>query len=782
MTDDATPTKSHVANNDNNSDDNGLDDETRTLWNDLVRWVMQDCEDDAGGSGSGSCSHGVSTDRNQTQTRTKTQQKQHPTTTARTASSGGGYVHPSLALRGNGPSRGVVATVPIPKGELLIRIPSDRVLSGEEDETPAETAITTSSVSTATTASPWLRCVGAFVRAKQALKNAQAQAQAHMTTTTTTTTTTTNRATCTRTRMHEPYLRSLPAFGEYETLQQWSVNDDVRPFLRGTTLASLVGIDRATNGIRTRYRQSVEPYLRRIGAIVREPRSKKEHESNPQQTSSSGCADVAEDAEDETYRCFLEASMCISTRGFHLLPTTANNNPNDASSQTNNNSNSNANEKYGGPFLLPVIDLLNHDPNRACTTLRRYNNDDSDNDNDNNYRSCFQMIAERDITEGEELFHSYGTDLTSAQLLQTFGFVPRDHSERHVPRAGAKAIDIDIAEVAVAATTPVGLRTRDHFLEAAKRVKESSFPDSLVRRLRRKRGRADPGSTEEEEYDNDDYDDDEDCFWEVREIPDRPMMGTAPPSGTSSLPSAACSSIEPDEEVLIAARTESGESDGDRYLLTEALITLLAAQFLPEDAFLEIFPQGNNDTDVRLDRSILMEDWYLGMLVCQSLLVAIELKTKEYVGVGEDVPGTEAGKTDIDIDIDTESGNEATNAIYNNNNNNNNNNIPTTAVGRRLSSLIRSEAGRIDSILRAKAGGGGNERELYGRTIRIEELKNLAAFCDEIEALVSSMSPVDDESEEENKNAGGDDHHHTEVESPLDSTASQPPSKKPKTE
>ena len=101
------------------------------------------------------------------------------------------------------------------------------------------------------------------------------------------------------------------------------------------------------------------------------------------------------DSTDEERR-FRQACMCISTRGFHL------------------SSNNEDTSSWSGPFLLPLIDLLNHNPAQSCTTLQR------DDTND------FIMIAERELARGDEVFHSYGKDLSSAQVLQTFGFVPRE--------------------------------------------------------------------------------------------------------------------------------------------------------------------------------------------------------------------------------------------------------------------------------------------------------------------------------------------------------------------
>ena len=66
---------------------------------------------------------------------------------------------------------------------------------------------------------------------------------------------------------------------------------------------------------------------------------------------------------------------------------------------------------YLGPFLLPVMDLLNHSdsPKHKVTTFQR-----------DGQTKDFYMMAERDIEEGEEILHSYGDKLTAAQLLLTF--------------------------------------------------------------------------------------------------------------------------------------------------------------------------------------------------------------------------------------------------------------------------------------------------------------------------------------------------------------------------
>jgi len=708
------------------------DDETKRIWTDLVRWVRDEYDTGTGGVLDRSRNNGNDNTSNR-----------------------GGYVHQSLTLQGNGPSRGVVATYSIQKGETLIRIPSQHVLSGEENGIASAVSSSTTSSTTTTIASPWLRCVGAFLRAKQKKKNA--------------TTTSFD---------YEPYLRSLPAFQEYETLQQWSTEDDVKPFLKGTTLGNLLTIDRDTKGIQTRYRQSIEPYLRRIGVISgkqdsggkEQTNNQSNHETNENLEQESTTKD--NDDDDVNYQSFLEASMCISTRGFHLLPTATT--PSNDTSRTPVHA-SNNNNSHAGPFLLPVIDLLNHDPRKACTTLRRYEANESTGSG-----SFFKMIAERNIAEGEEIFHSYGTDLTSAQLLQTFGFVPRTHSIKSV--AGTSTANTTVSGGAAPATvvptstststTPVGLRKIDHLIAAARYVKESSFPDSLVLRIKQIQGQT--GSVNEGEYDNEDKEDEEDCFWEVHDIPDRPMMDGDTNKPGEDFPPAA--TVATDDEFLISVCSKNnnnndtgstGSNGNERsLLLNEELITLLIAQFLPEDAFLEIFPEGNNNNNdtVRLDRSILIEDYYLGMLVCKSLLVAIKLKTNEYCSDGDD-------DNDDDNNNDKDTSEESADAIEKAVSGG-----TATAVGRYLSSTLQQEKSRIDSLLQTK----DNDREIYGRTIRIEELKNLGAFCDEIESLVSNLSLGDDEQKDggqDNAEGGNEKHIYDHSRDPV---LPSPPNKKPK--
>mmetsp|Transcript_4493 Transcript_4493/g.10853 ORF Transcript_4493/g.10853 Transcript_4493/m.10853 type:complete len:496 (+) Transcript_4493:167-1654(+) len=465
--------------------------------------------------------------------------------------------------------------------------------------------------------------------------------------------------------------------------------DKGEAFLEGTTLGSLVALDRSTKGIQTSYRNSIEPYLLKAGAIANEKKTAASNNANV--ANSTGDEEDAMETSAE-YQAFLEASMCISTRGFHLLPTkpSSHEQTETAGGATISSTNTNS---YDGPFLLPIIDLLNHDPQNSCTTLKRHQS------NETNDGSYFAMVAERDIAQGEEIFHSYGSDLTSAQLLQTFGFVPRNNSTGALAAVASDPLKVSQS------STPVGFSTKDHLLVASKSLKASSFPDTIMDRIRAQ-------SSDSAERDDGNFEDiEDDCFWEVCDIPDRPKMVSS-------------------DEFLISA-SQMGGSDST-FLLTDDIVTLMAAQFLPEDAYDEIFPSGNdNSNTVELDRSILSEDYYLGVLVCKSLVLACFLKARTYVH-DLDCEGSK-NKT-----FKKEPEDFVLKAIA----------VATSSgiVGQYISSLLKSESAKVRELLETKneENSASKLREVYGRTIRIEEMTNLLAFCKEIEDLMVTLSLDDD--------------------------------------
>lgn len=159
-----------------------------------------------------------------------------------------------------------------------------------------------------------------------------------------------------------PYILSLPE--SYETLWQWT-DDEIDMYLAGTQPPVLGGTNGGwklnTEEMRKRFEDQILPYFikHKISATTKD------------------------------YDRFAYACNTLATRGFH-------------------------DGEKAGPFLLPIIDFLNHssDENVTCTRLRRMEGGE------------FVMYAERKVIAGEELFHSYGT-LTASQFLANFGFVPK---------------------------------------------------------------------------------------------------------------------------------------------------------------------------------------------------------------------------------------------------------------------------------------------------------------------------------------------------------------------
>jgi hypothetical protein len=412
------------------------------------------------------------------------------------------------------------------------------------------------------TASPWLRCLAAYYQ-----------------------------ATCTKNKKSEydPYLKSLP--NEYETLFQWT-DVQVAQHLTGTSLGKL---DRTQDSLSTRYRQAVRPYLEALNLLSTNESS---HDKKKE------------------LRDFQHACMCISTRGFHLQQ----------QGNDNETPQDDAPPLYHGPFLLPVIDLLNHDPPNKCTTLQR-----------DAATEVFTMVAERSIAAKEQVVHSYGDSLTSAQILQTFGFVPNVHIQR--------ALKSDLFNGKVDNNlTPAVLSKSKDLLVACRKITKSDYPSQLHAVVSTKH-------TEDE-------------VWDVSNLPTRNVK-------------------EISEDLTLSSKP---------FLFSEELITLVCAQFLPEDAYQEVF--GLEGTTL-LDRSIL-EDYYLGNLVCRSVLTAIDDKLATYLLFGS-VTDSDKGPP---LHRDQES---------------------------------------LRKLFQAKPNDLASYRKMYGLTIRIEEMASLEALRKEVEDVVGCL-------------------------------------------
>ncbi|OEU09168.1 SET domain-containing protein [Fragilariopsis cylindrus CCMP1102] len=737
-------------------------DNSNKLWSDLVEWVNNSSSANANARNAYNIKTGDGGN-----SRSRSGSDDHEDNNEDNDEDVGGYVHPSLLLKQEGEgdkssSRGIFTTTTITKGELLLRIPSYLIISGES-ESSSKTTTTATATATAAALKPkvssWLKCIGEFIRLKKISTEEENK---------------------NNNSYQLPYLNSLPNYTAYETLHNWSSStststsstttknnnkneEDDLSFLTGTTLGNRVLHDRTNNITKLQYENSIKPYLKQLGLLV------------------------LSDDTNKNYELFLEASMCISTRGFHVLPTTTTTD----TTTTNTDITPNTDPFYNGPFLLPVIDLLNHNPNMACTSLQRIKTTKSKSNSTNTY---FTMRADRNIHQEEELYHSYGHNLTSAQLLQTFGFVPIQYTDRVLQHVEVEEEEIDNESksksmtdndnnnnnnnnvTATSATTtsnhtntntnttsslftftPVSLKTEKHLLAATKHIKKSktvsSYPDKLQKMIQKKSiGRS---------RDNNENDDN-DLYWDVHDIPTRFMNDFIMIPNNEFLiqsSSSLCSNSSSEDNINI---NNNGNNDPPPLplLLTEDMITLLAIQFLPEEAYLEIFPSSSasaisHDTSnnsismgsssIRLDRSILVNDYYLGMLVCYSLLMAIQLKSKEY----NDITTTTTTTSDNEVDNDNENDTSVE--------------VEVLVLGRSLVTMCQQEKDQIQTILRSYSANSGEpqceqqrkQRELYGRTIRLEEMINLYQFYMEIQQLMTTI--LQQSQSQQNLNENDDD-------------------------
>jgi hypothetical protein len=395
----------------------------------------------------------------------------------------------------------------------------------------------------------------------------------------------------------KPYFDSLPK--TYETLFQWK-DKEIQTYLRGTTLGTMVQADREDKSMQTRYQQAVKPVLQELDLLLQQSANGKEE-----------------------MEAFLETCMCISTRGFHYSSS-------DSSSTQQQPLATTQTDSYQGPFLLPVIDLLNHNPPQSCTTLQCH-------------EGTFFMMADRPITQGESIVHSYGDSLTAAQLLQTFGFV--------MPPSAATTTTTNNA-----GTLASCLSKNQHLLPACQAIKQSGIPRRLQTKMK---------------------DIDEQETWDVADLPVRDTEILA-------------------DDVLIGNSSSSISSI--RSSLTDELITFVCLQFLPEEAYQEL--QDDNGEVSLLDASIL-DDLYLGVLVCRSLLLAISKKLDQY-------------------DDDTPESKDACMCVI------------TDNVPGRIASLLEQEA----PTLRHEKS---RHRSFYGWAIRTEELTSLQTLCTNVSSVMGCL-------------------------------------------
>ena len=714
---------SNKKNNNNDNDEDGC----HRIWNDLVSWVMKkgrsdddgdvigDGDDDGDGIGN--------------------------------TSTGGGYVHPALRLQIPSSSsssqstatcssnyRGVYATQFIKKGELLIKIPTKRcVLSGEsiigsprhQHDGEQQIPLSASELPPLPPPSPWLRCVAAYLQEAEQQRSSSSSSSSSS--------------------PFRPYFESLPKSYD-DVLLNWT-SIELDQYLRGTTLHRSIlggvnaGADDAEfnevevevkgkggqkqqqqqqreekrkkqreyhpiDDLHEQYEHRVEPFLKHIGIFS--STSTPDNYNNDDDINVKGETPTTIKKK-KNFEQFIRASQCISTRGFHMTTTRSTTSTPSRNGATSPSSSINGN--YDGPFLLPVIDLLNHDPPNKCTTLqRRTHNVDDD---------YFIMIAERDICAGEEVVHSYGDGLTSAQLLQTFGFVPSKHTDRIIKlfknnrkgNSSSSNNNSNTEQNNYQATTepsplsfsdsnltPVSFDKKSHILAACELMKtgkifvNNSTSDVAIPRKSPyfvntiQEGIRKYVTTHNK---NNGYDDEDDPTWDVHDIPHRPMNDTTPDEFLIAIPTPKCynGSMEQPKD----------KSNQTHHLLTNELLTFIIAQYLPGEAYEDIFREsdGNGTVFTHLDHSILEEDPYLRLLVSKTLQIAIKICAIDH--------GIPAGNDDW-----TDS-------------------IP----------------GFIDNVLRLTQKSSLRQseiRKLYGKTIILEELYHLQLFNNEMESLWDGLA------------------------------------------
>lgn len=563
----------------------------------------------------------------------------------------GGFVHPSLDLATSGDGknsssseasgyRGVFCSHgPVSAGELLIRLPATLAMDGHDlpyeyyskgqhrraHGQPLQFGAA-SSHNSPNKVSPWLRCLASFYRYCEAVTDTQAQPEVPTEEPVDETITPTTAAlydarippVADAFRKSTAYLDSLPS--SYETIWQWTA-PELETYLAGTTSPGGGPWQDEPGLVQDRYKKQVRPYLQYLQVGLA---------SDP----------------NEEYQRFAHVCQIMSTRCFHVAPPDEKDDTNHSTNESENwdkpppplemnshHSNASSTNTYmttnttatpstfSGPFLLPMIDLLNHSSSteECSTTLRRM-------------ADSFVMMAERPLAMGEEVLHSYGNHLTASQLLHTFGFVPLAAAQTVALHAERRNKSGTVGtSVALHSNSPVGLSAqlpvtplvvdRQVVMDACYEVIRSNFQGRLAKIM--------------EEHDMED---------EVWPIPvDQPMRDASflpevfvlrcpeDSSGANSkhpLPAESCilTSTSSAQSLESFFQTDSEDAGGryhvDHEVLPNELITCACLPFLPKCAYREAARNLLNAT--------MLQDYYLGKLVCVSLLKALERKKNSY--------------------------------------------------------------------------------------------------------------------------------------------------------
>lgn len=463
--------------------------------------------------------------------------------------------------------RGVFCHQPIARGEVLIRLPRRLAIHGEQHcggSFIPDSATTPPSGGAFQRASPWLRALAAFLQATDTTGAVNARE---------------TRVVSTRQRREDssqpdaektfanhdddveprqaflPYIKSLPP--AFETLWKWS-DEQIDEFLAGTTppqstdnsSAARIGSWKMMDLVRQNYTDHVRPFLIHCGLVRPQPCPKQE------------------------WQRFEYACQALSTRSFHL----------DAESDTNAAFGRTGNKVHPGPYILPVIDLVNHSYRSEQATIEPSQKSTCSSTRVQLVDDCFCMIAERDLFPGEEVLHSYGDQLCSSQFLASYGFVPECLMKR-----AATVEDPDSFPLRSSAGLPWApiYLSKMEIWECCWEIIESDVPQQLAIAMK--------------EMDDETWPLTIDKNRKADYVPDHIVLSVT----------------------LSAFDEERPDRSNRNSLLTDEIVTAACVPFLPLCAYAEITEY------TLLDRSIL-QDYFLGQLVGMSLIKVIQRQRSLY--------------------------------------------------------------------------------------------------------------------------------------------------------
>jgi hypothetical protein len=515
----------------------------------------------------------------------------------------------------------------IPSGDLLIQLPLSasingknmpctyEIISNSSNENGADHMTTTTATSTTTgntltvKVSPWLRCLASLIKELRlheeiVLKHHQQQQQ----------------------QSSHYYLASLPQ--NYETIWQWSP-EEIDEYLAGTRPPSASyqedhnndptnGIpkkkkDKSRNSsvlpstvssvsnqwmsmndpkqIRQQYERSIRPYLIHCGIL-------KDNNDNASNVGSNDNSsnDGIKIWEEKEYQQFQHACQILSTRSFYS--SISNSHPDDKT----NTVSSDDNTKYDGPYLLPIIDLINHADTCTGQTNTRLEFM-VQNPNSMNPTYCFMMRALRTIYPHTEILHSYGDELSNVQFLSSFGFIPMNRmvdccqppilekpSADTKPSPSAVSPSTVNNTIHISSYTKSVMITKQEIWDSCWDIIRSGFAQQLAVEMLRNAA-FDPSEVWVVTVDRHR---DVDC------VPNHIVIVQPPTTADSA--------------------TTIGRSDD---ILSDELVTAACVPFLPKCAYAEITSR------TLLDVSIL-QDYYLGHLVGTALLQTIQRRLLLY--------------------------------------------------------------------------------------------------------------------------------------------------------